>query len=502
MNKKELVDLLKKGDKQAFSLLYQTYSGKMMKICLRYVSDKQIAQDLLHDGFIIILTSIKALRHPDKLESWMGMIMKNISLRYLTQGNTLNTVPLSEIEEGEEPMDVSLLELFPSYEFMLEMIEKLPDGYQKVFKLSVLEGLSHKEIGLLLGIAPHSSSSQLFRAKEMLRKLITQYYLAIIFLLLVILPFTIWLKTDRQVIEGDKVIKLTQKDAGHREVSKDSNDLSRSSRSSVHQIQYAHAVRLTDTIAYPPVSHDSITGMTEVADTTDIPDEGRIQKWKKQSYPPTRINIPSDKKERWSLAIAYSGRAEQTTTGHVTIPGDASSGASGEVKVKEKVRHCIPVTLSFALHKNINEYWGIETGLRYTYLKSNFVTLGEHPSEKIQKINYLGIPLKGTFKMWKQGRMSVYASAGLALDIPIKATSEETFVEKEDMHKNRKQTLTPPLQWSINGGVGFQYQLTSSIGIYAEPNLYYYFNQRNSLNTIRKEHPFGITLPVGIRFSW
>ncbi len=67
MDKRKLIDLCKEGDEQALSLLYETYSDKLMKICLRYVYDKQIAQDLLHDAFIIIFTSIETLRHPDKL---------------------------------------------------------------------------------------------------------------------------------------------------------------------------------------------------------------------------------------------------------------------------------------------------------------------------------------------------------------------------------------------------------------------------------------------------
>ena len=46
MDIKELVDLCKKGNEQALSLLYKTYSKKMMRICLHYIPDKQIAQDL------------------------------------------------------------------------------------------------------------------------------------------------------------------------------------------------------------------------------------------------------------------------------------------------------------------------------------------------------------------------------------------------------------------------------------------------------------------------
>lgn len=80
MDRKDFVDLCKKGDEQALELLYKTYSGKMLKICLRYVPDRQIAQDLLHDGFIVIFTSISSLRNPEKLESWMGIVMKIITL--------------------------------------------------------------------------------------------------------------------------------------------------------------------------------------------------------------------------------------------------------------------------------------------------------------------------------------------------------------------------------------------------------------------------------------
>lgn len=80
MDRKDFVDLCKKGDEQALELLYKTYSGKMLKICLRYVPDRQIAQDLLHDGFIVIFTSISSLRNPEKLESWMGIVMMNITL--------------------------------------------------------------------------------------------------------------------------------------------------------------------------------------------------------------------------------------------------------------------------------------------------------------------------------------------------------------------------------------------------------------------------------------
>lgn len=177
MTKEELLNLCKKGDGQALSLLYKTYADRMRRICNQYVSDKQIVNDLLHDGFIVIFTSIGTLRSAEKKESWMGKIMKNISLRYLEQCRSITTVSLDSIEEEgyEESPTPSYSNDFPSYAILLEMIESLPKGYCEIFKLAVLEGLSHKEIGQLLNIAPHSSSSQLSRAKGMLRKLLSRY---------------------------------------------------------------------------------------------------------------------------------------------------------------------------------------------------------------------------------------------------------------------------------------------------------------------------------------
>ena len=109
----------------------------------------------------------------------MGKIMKNISLKYLEQCHAITNIPLDCIEESEEPLIPSYSTDFPSYAIMLKMVESLPNGYCKIFKLAVLDGLSHKEIGILLNIAPHSSSSQLSRAKELLRKLLSQYYIAV-----------------------------------------------------------------------------------------------------------------------------------------------------------------------------------------------------------------------------------------------------------------------------------------------------------------------------------
>ena len=473
----------------------------MTRICFHYVSDRQIAQDLLHDGFIIIFTSIDTLHSPDKLEYWMGTIMKNISLRYLKQCSSKSTISLEEMSEDEVPTDTFPSNDFPAYKTMIRMIESLPEGYNKVFKLAVLEGLSHKEIGLLLNIAPHSSSSQLSRAKDILRRLISQHRIMIgLFILSSIIFIQIWLYTSKKAITTEQNIVTTQKE-------KEQNAKSILSKDSIKTIlnhvpttpRYADLQSIRKISKQEVILQDSVP---EGNDSIQLSNHQNIKnqdaKKQKEFYNTyTSKQLSSDKKS-WSLAVSYSGGEKQVNSHESRIPSDISS--ESPKKVVEKLYHHIPVTLSLSLRKNINENWGIETGVQYTYLRSDFTTISDSYLEKIQKISYIGIPIKGSFNIWKQRRFSLYTSAGMTLDIPVKATSEEFTSENGQIISEKKSSLYPHLQWSANFGIGIQYHITPSIGIYAEPNLQYYFNNENRLNTIRTTKP--LTLPIGIRLSW
>ncbi|MDE7374421.1 MAG: sigma-70 family RNA polymerase sigma factor, partial [Odoribacter sp.] len=170
MGTANLIDLCKQGDKTALGELYHTYSKRMMKVICHYVTDWSIAQDILHDGFLIVFSRIGQLKDVSKIEYWMGTIMKNLSLQYLkeTDFSLLSTddFDIPDIPEFDESIPMEELET---------IINRLPIGYKKVFKLAVLEQKTHKEIGKLLGVSEQTSGSQLFHARIMLRKMITEY---------------------------------------------------------------------------------------------------------------------------------------------------------------------------------------------------------------------------------------------------------------------------------------------------------------------------------------
>ena len=112
----------------------------------------------------------------------MHKVTKNVCLLYVQHRQSRSWVPIEEVKEtsqGAEP------DMAVTYEELLKAIDQLPRGYRQVFRLSVLEGMTHQQIAELTGIEPHTSSSQLLRAKKQLRQLVKLLMLT----LLLAVPF-------------------------------------------------------------------------------------------------------------------------------------------------------------------------------------------------------------------------------------------------------------------------------------------------------------------------
>ncbi len=169
MENAELIQRCKEGDKEAMEFLYRRYRFTMMGIIRRYLHEDENAEDVLHDGFILIFSRIGEVRNPASLKVWMASVFKNLCLDYLA---SLDVTSL--LEEEPDIIDVPELDEIIPYEELVGIINRLPKGYRDVFRLAVLENKSHKEIGKILGINPHSSSSQLFHARRMLQKMVTE----------------------------------------------------------------------------------------------------------------------------------------------------------------------------------------------------------------------------------------------------------------------------------------------------------------------------------------
>lgn len=168
MKEVELCQLCRKQDSRGQQKLYELYANRLYAICIRYTGDREVAKDILHDGFIKILCSFDKFswRGEGSLRAWMDRIMVNTALQYLRDKKRVGQeVEVEQISDAVDEDNSSELDTIPQ-EVLFQFIKELPDGYRTVFNLYVLEKKSHKEIGEILGINERSSASQLFRAKQ------------------------------------------------------------------------------------------------------------------------------------------------------------------------------------------------------------------------------------------------------------------------------------------------------------------------------------------------
>ena len=566
-----LIERCRQGDADALGELYKAYAQRMKGVCRRYVSDEQAVDDVLHDAFVIIFTSFDRLRDNRKAESWMMSITRNVASKYKDHLKAVTMVPLEEAAKLSQHTEQENVRGVP-LEDVLRMVERLPEGYGQVFRLSVFDGLSHKEIAAMLGIEPHSSSSQLARAKKILRKMMQQYWAAVLLLLLMPLTFFLLKKED----DGEHLSSTTEEKpviAKQKDTPKQKTQANEPSTEQVQEpiivhlpvhhtpidtlqpviVQALDSINsLTNMMAQEHATTDSIQNI-EQADTTHIIDKPNLP-----HYNIADVFLQNDQttnplnNQRWSIDLAYAGgMGEQnasrpygfTETPTLAISGEPPSPVTfenwsdyaafmannpddgnshtrsvimnialnnagdapgtGTDKIIRKSHHYMPINFSLALKYRLNNRFGLETGLSYSRLKSEF-EMGSNGNtiNEQQSIHYLGIPVKGIYNIYNRKVWSLYGSLGVTTEIPVYSPLNTSYYLHGILEATDKTTVRAPWQWSVGSGLGLQYNFTPNIGLFAEPSLQYYIPTGTQIETYRTEHPFNFSLPLGIRFTW
>ena len=561
----QLIERCRQGDADALGELYKAYAQRMRGVCRRYISDEQTVEDVLHDAFVIIFTSFDRLRDVRRAEAWMTAITRNVASKCRNHLEALPTVSLEETSEARlftaenEERDVKGVPLSE----VVRMIDKLPKGYGQVFRLSVFEGMSHKEIAAMLGIEPHSSSSQLARAKKMLRKMMQQYWVGGLLLLLLV-PVTFFLlKNGDTVVKDEKPVVAKQKDTP-KELQKDSRTEHPQEPVIIHLPVHRTTFIATDTPqSVIAQTVDSVTSDTlynfiaqeqMVTDTIGTDTTKAIRKVELPHYDiadlfPDKPAIGTSRQRKWSVDLAYSGGfGEQnynrpysfTEMPTLVISGEPPSPVTfenwsdyaaflaenpddgrshtrsvimnialnnanqpGNDKIVRKSHHYMPINFSMALKYKLNHRFALETGLSYSRLKSEF-EMGSNGNtiNEQQTIHYLGIPVKGIYNIYNRKTWSFYGSLGLSIEIPVHTPLNTSYYLHGVLEATEKTTIRAPWQWSVGTGLGLQYNFTPNIGLFAEPSLQYYIPAGTQIQTYRTEHPFNFSLPLGIRFTW
>ena len=171
---------------------------------------------------------------------------------------------------------------------------------------------------------------------------------------------------------------------------------------------------------------------------------------------------------------------------------------------KEKAKHHVPLRGGLSVRYALNNRFGIETGLTYTFLSSDF-TLGEggNRREREQRLHYIGIPVNVDYSLWRNRLFDVYVSAGGMVEKDVSGSVSTTeYVNGSILSSEDEDTKTSKLQWSVDAAAGAQLNIVDGVGIYVEPGVGYYFKNGSILKTAYSERPLNFNLKLGLRYTF
>lgn len=171
--------------------------------------------------------------------------------------------------------------------------------------------------------------------------------------------------------------------------------------------------------------------------------------------------------------------------------------------VKTEYKHRLPVRVGLNVAYRLTDRLSVESGVSYTRLSSDMKDgTKDNYSSGSQKLDYIGVPLNVKYRAFAYRRLSLYASAGLLTEkcVSGKAT-HEYVISGEKKKRETEDVAAKPWQLSVNAALGAQFDVLRNVGVYVEPGVSYYFDDRSPLSTIYKEKPLNFNLNLGVRYT-
>ncbi|WP_034042261.1 RNA polymerase sigma factor [Wocania ichthyoenteri] len=171
MSLNQLIENCRINDTKAQGELYKLFSSKLFSVCLKYSRNYAEAEDNLQDAFLTIFDKIEQYKSKGSFEGWLKRITINTVLQRYRNEKVFDIINENVADEVELEIDEDNVSL----DYLLKIIQELPDRYRLVFNLYVLDGYSHKEIADMLSINIGTSKSNLARARQALKETIENH---------------------------------------------------------------------------------------------------------------------------------------------------------------------------------------------------------------------------------------------------------------------------------------------------------------------------------------
>lgn len=197
----------------------------------------------------------------------------------------------------------------------------------------------------------------------------------------------------------------------------------------------------------------------------------------------------------------YSSRPDRKM-GHFNYVYSSVVANNIEEETKTEIEYDIPLTYAAMFRYHFNNHWAIDAGIQFSYLGASWHS-GSNNSyySSTQKLVLIGIPVGASFTFVDSRFFTMYALAGASVDKCVTGNIKR-FAQSGRKHANTGKRDLPehPWQFSLNAGLGLQFNATDHIGIFAEPKATRFYDTAKELN-IRK-HSTEFQLLVGLRLTY
>jgi RNA polymerase sigma-70 factor (ECF subfamily) len=177
----ELLDLYRKGSRDAFEELFARHHRKVIHFAYRMTGDQARAEEAAQEIFLRIARAAFTWQPTAKFSTWMYTIARRTTLNFIRdekgEGNKVPILPGEEVPDGSPalqlpgPSALNPEEMAWSAEIQerfIEALQRLPETCRSAFVLNRGDGLSYEEVASVLGITVQAVKSRIFRAREML----------------------------------------------------------------------------------------------------------------------------------------------------------------------------------------------------------------------------------------------------------------------------------------------------------------------------------------------
>lgn len=190
------------------------------------------------------------------------------------------------------------------------------------------------------------------------------------------------------------------------------------------------------------------------------------------------------------LDNAYTDNSSTDNNGYRPVGNAALLSRYNETK-----HHAQPVSYGLSFGYALNNRLTLTTGVVYTRAVTDFIrSSGNDNITETQRLHYIGVPLGVKYRVWGNRYIQTYATAGGQADFNVKATMTSGEVKTDVDCDN--------VQFSVNAAAGVQVDVVPHVGLYAEPGVKYYIDNKSAVATIFKDKPWAFNLQVGLRVEF